>query len=67
MMKQPLYETSSDIKQLYNSINANLNILAVWFRANKLSLNIHKTIYMIFGKTLIKCKTIWKLYLKDWI
>jgi hypothetical protein len=43
-----IYETSSDVTKLYKSLNANLNTLADWFRANKLSLNVSKTIYMIF-------------------
>ena len=29
-------------------MNSKLNILADWFRANKLSLNVNKTVYMIF-------------------
>lgn len=48
-----IYETSTDLNRLYNSMNDNLNTLADWFRANKLSLNVSKTIYMIFGNSQI--------------
>ncbi len=46
-----IYDNSDDIDMLYTSLNNNLNTLADWFRANKLSLNVGKTTYMLFGKT----------------
>ncbi len=49
-----IYDTSNDINRLYVSINENLNSLADWFKANKLSLNINKTNYMLFGKSSIQ-------------
>ena len=49
-----IYESSRDMPKLYTctSLNNNLNILADWFRANKLSLNVNKTVYMIFDHSL---------------
>jgi len=44
-----IYETNSEVTKLYDSLNDNLNVLADWFRANKLSLNVNKTVYMTFG------------------
>ena len=43
-----IYQTNSNLTQLYTNINMDLNILGDWFRANKLSLNINKTTYMVF-------------------
>ncbi len=40
--------TSSSMAELSNHINIDLEFLAEWFRANKLSLNINKTKYIIF-------------------
>ena len=45
-----LYNSSPDIKHLYSSINSELDSLTEWFRANKLSLNVSKTHYVIFGQ-----------------
>ena len=36
------------ISLLYETLNSNLNVAIDWFRANKLSLNVNKTTYMIF-------------------
>ncbi len=35
--------------QLFNTLNHELNIISDWFKANKLSLNISKTNYMLFS------------------
>ena len=40
--------SGDDLKQLVNLINTELNKLAIWFRANKMSVNISKTKYIIF-------------------
>lgn len=45
-----IYTSDSNLDQLYASLNADLIILSDWFKANKLSLNIGKTVYMIFNK-----------------
>jgi hypothetical protein len=44
-----IYTSSSDIQYMYNVMNENLERLTDWFRANKLSLNITKTNYMLFS------------------
>jgi hypothetical protein len=47
-----------DIHELSNKVNAEINKMAVWFRVNKLAVNINKTKYMVFrmkGKKLIIC------------
>jgi len=41
--------SNSDIWKLMEIINGELAILADWFKANRLSLNISKTNYMMFG------------------
>jgi hypothetical protein len=37
-----------DIKTLIQNVNVQINRMAVWFRANKLAVNINKTKYVIF-------------------
>jgi len=43
-----IYTSSSDVSTLYDNLNANLYIVSDWLRANKLSLNVNKTTYMLF-------------------
>jgi len=43
-----LYISSKSIPQLYRSTNIELESLNDWFRANKLSLNVSKTHYVVF-------------------
>lgn len=40
----------NDIQCLMTTVNSELINLCEWFRANKLSLNIKKTNYMMFGR-----------------
>ena len=44
-----VYSSSKNIQYLYKSANTDLQSLAEWFRANKLSLNVGKTNYIIFS------------------
>ena len=44
-----LFYSCSDINVLFQTVNAELAKLAKWFRANKLSLNVEKTNYILFG------------------
>ena len=44
-----LFYSHSDITQLINIVNTELNKLADWLNANRLLLNIQKTHYMIFS------------------
>ena len=45
-----LFLSSNNIYDLFNTINAELLKLSDWFRANKLSLNVKKTNYILFGR-----------------
>ena len=45
-----IYASGKSLPVLYNTINTELTTLADWFKANKLSLNVTKTVYMIFNK-----------------
>ena len=44
-----VYYSSSDINQALHNISCDLCNLTEWFKANKLSLNVNKTNYMIFN------------------
>ena len=46
-----IYISSNNISNLYRDMNIELDNLTDWFRANKLSLNVTKTNYMIFTNT----------------
>ena len=37
-----------DLDQLINSLNSELSDLSIWFKVNKLSLNVNKSNYMVF-------------------
>jgi hypothetical protein len=39
---------SSDVQNLFNTANSELSKVAEWFRANKLTLNLSKTKYILF-------------------
>ena len=41
-------ESGDDIHELSNKVNTEINKMAVWFRVNKLAVNINKTKYMVF-------------------
>jgi len=43
-----VYLSSSNIQYLYRSVNLDLESMAEWFRANKLSLNVGKTHLVVF-------------------
>ena len=47
-----IYQSSTNIPDLYSNMNIELNNLTDWFGANKLSLNISKTNYMLFSNVL---------------
>ena len=44
-----IYGTGSDIETLYSNMNDDLDCLDAWFKANKLSLNVGKTRYILFN------------------
>jgi hypothetical protein len=41
-------DAGEDLNTLINTVNREINKIAVWFRANKLAVNIDKTKYIIF-------------------
>jgi hypothetical protein len=41
-------KSDNDINNLIDNVNREVNKMAVWFRANKLAVNVSKTKYMIF-------------------
>jgi hypothetical protein len=50
-------KSGPDLNNLISEVNDEINKMAIWFRANKLAVNISKTKYMIFrmrGKKLTK-------------
>ena len=47
-----IYTSASQPSEAYNMKNIDLNILCDWFKANKLSLNVSKTTYMMFNKNI---------------
>ena len=46
-----LFSSHSNIKELFNNVNLELDKISLWFKANKLSLNEGKTKYTFFHKT----------------
>ena len=46
-----LYISDDNLYRLYAKMNEELNILTDWFKANKLSLNISKTKYILFSNS----------------
>ena len=46
-----IYKTGKQVTNIYEDMNKELQILADWFRANKLSLNISKTKCMLFCRS----------------
>ena len=49
--------SNKDLSELTKSLNSELLVLADWFKANKLSLNIQKTSFMLFGNQKIVSST----------
>ena len=43
-----IYVSSENIGEMYETMNAELDVLSDWFKANKLSLNVSKTNYVHF-------------------
>jgi hypothetical protein len=41
-------DSGSDLNTVISNVNREINKMAVWFRSNKLAVNINKTKYMIF-------------------
>ena len=45
-----LYMSSNDIHRMFHEMNIELDVLADWFKANKLSLNAGKTNFMLLSR-----------------
>ena len=45
-----LFYSCTDLALLQTNINLELGKLSIWFRANRLSLNVNKTNYVIFRR-----------------
>ena len=56
-----LFYSHHQIKVLFETVNAELQKISQWFRANKLSLNVKKTNYTLFHKCSLKDKMSLKL------
>ena len=46
--------SGNDMKRLIQSVNSELCLLITWLKANKLSLNVNKTYYLVFHRARIK-------------
>ena len=58
-----IFCTADNIKDLCKTVSLELNKFHTWFAANKLSLNISKTNFMVFGKKHLK--TDCNIYIND--
>ena len=56
-----IIDSHHQIKVLFETVNAELQKISQWFRANKLSLNVKKTNYTLFYKCSLKDKMSLKL------
>ena len=56
-----IYNSSSDIHHLYLDMNTTLNNINKWSQSNRLSINISKTKYMIFNKSVKSMNSIIKI------
>jgi len=48
-----IFANDTNLDHLYQKVNHDLEILCDWFKANKLSLNIAKTNYMLFTSSVL--------------
>lgn len=48
-----LYGSGKDLELLLNSVETEHKILKKWFEVNKLSVNLHKTKYIVFGNKVV--------------
>ena len=46
--------SGNDLKSLIQTVNSELCLLNTWLKANKLSLNVNKTYYLVFNRARIK-------------
>ena len=60
-----VYVISADKMRLYSYMNEDLHTLNDWFKANKLSLNVNKTVYMFFSNNIKPNKETCKVKIGD--
>jgi len=46
-----IFYSSKNLNELFNNIKSDLNVVTDWFKANKLTLNISKTNYILFSRS----------------
>ena len=56
-----LFCSNNDIETLFSTVNMELEKISEWFKANKLSLNFKKTIYILFHTNSTKDDLLLKL------
>ncbi|KAJ0026937.1 hypothetical protein NQD34_017937 [Periophthalmus magnuspinnatus] len=59
--KTSLYCLGKNLPNLIHTVENDLSIIKQWFDINKLSMNLNKTKYIIFGNKKIDCPTNVKL------
>ena len=57
--------SGSDLQKLVREMNRELELISEWFKANKLTLNIDKTYYMVFHRGRRKFKNNIELVIND--
>ena len=60
-----LFDTNNDLKALIDDVNAELKKVINWLNANKISLNIDKTHFILFRDKGKKCMNNYKVYVNS--
>ena len=60
-----IFLSSCSLSELYRTINEEMIRVVQWFRANRLSVNLKKTSYIVFGTT-GKIKKTYRLFYLSW-
>ena len=60
-----IFFSHKDPEQLINTLNIELEKLSVWFKSNKLSLNLTKTKFIVFNPRQRKCPHSFQLRVND--
>ena len=55
----------NDLKSLIQSVNSKLCLLNTWLKANKLSLNVNKTYYLVFHRARIQIDNDTSIWMND--
>ena len=60
-----LFDTNNDLKAFIDDVNAELEKVINWLNANKLSLNIVKSHFILFRNKGKKCMNNYKVYMNN--